>query len=111
MFPGSFGGGFHSGLSTGEARNIAQESVRSVQQRLEALELSCAGLWQLLKNKHGYTDAELIEEIHKIDAMDGQIDGKVGQAAQVCPSCGHKLLTKSSPKCSWCGADLHPHAL
>lgn len=111
MFSGLYGGRYSYGLTTGEARNIAEETTRGVERRLEALEMSCAALWQLLKDKNGYTDAELIEEIHKLDAMDGQINGRVGQSAQVCPNCGHKLLTRSSPKCSWCGAPLSPHSI
>lgn len=111
LFSGLHSYRFNTGLTTGEARNIAEETTRGVERRLEALEMSCAALWQLLKDKNGYTDAELINEIHKLDALDGQLDGRVGQSAQVCPNCGHKLLTKSSPKCSWCGADLHPYSI
>lgn len=111
MFSGLYSNRFNTGLTTGEARNIAQESVRSVERRIEALEMSCGALWELLKQKHGYTDAELIEAIHKIDGADGQMDGRVSNTAQVCPNCGHKLLTRASPKCSWCGTDLTAHAL
>lgn len=109
MFSGLYGGRYSYGLTTGEARNIAEESVRSAERRIDALEMSCAALWELLKEKNGYTDAELVDVIRKLDSSDGQMDGRVASNTRVCPQCGHKLLTRSSPKCSWCGADLPPH--
>ena len=78
--------------------------VRSLEHRLDALELACAGMWLLLKNKYGATDDELVEAIHAVDARDGQIDGKSTPARAVCPRCGRPALTRQSDKCLWCGA-------
>ena len=77
-----------------------------LEKRVEHLELACAGLWELLKFKLNCTDEELVNAIQTVDARDGVVDGRAGPAAGVCPSCHRKLLTKSSNKCSWCGADL-----
>ena len=93
-----------SGVSSGELRSIAKDSTREVTRRLDTLELACAGLWELLKTRHAYTDDELAEAIRDVDLRDGKLDGKITQNARDCPSCGRKLLLRKSPNCSWCGA-------
>ena len=93
-----------SGATTGELRSIAKDSTRDVTRRLEGLELACAGLWELLKTKHGYSDDDLVAMIREVDLRDGKLDGKITKSARDCPSCGRKLLLRKSPNCSWCGA-------
>jgi hypothetical protein len=90
-----------------DAQLAAEEQVMPVEQRLQHLEMACAGLWELLKTKVGCTDDELIAAIHAIDMQDGKADGRVGTGDATCPNCHRKLLTRTSPKCAWCGADLH----
>ncbi|MBL8059517.1 MAG: hypothetical protein JNK63_02240 [Chthonomonas sp.] len=89
-----------------DTRNIAQEAVSGVTERLDALELACAGLWDLLKTKHGYTDAELVAAIQVVDGRDGTVDGKVSHATEACPYCKRAPLVRNPKKCSWCGAEL-----
>jgi hypothetical protein len=74
--------------------------------RLEALELACGGLWELLKTKHGYSDEELVRVIHELDARDGVMDGRVTPLKENCPNCGRQLVTKQRKRCVWCGAEL-----
>ncbi len=76
--------------------------------QLQALELTCAALWTILKEKNGYTDEELIKAIHDVDARDGTVDAKISEAARVCPLCKRKVLTRNPTKCSWCGGNLSP---
>lgn len=87
-------------------RNATQDAVMPLERRIEHLELACAGLWELLKFKLQCTDDELMNAIQHVDARDGVMDGRAGPPAGLCPSCGRKLLTRSSAKCSWCGADV-----
>jgi len=84
----------------------AEKAVMPVESRLDQLELACAGLWTLLQQKHGYTEEELIAAITEVDARDGLVDGRMGQASRTCPHCHRRLLARDSPKCSWCGCDL-----
>lgn len=87
--------------------HIATETVsRELNRRIEGLELACAGLWELLKAKNGYTDEELVATIREVDLRDGKEDGRVRPTDAKCPSCGRHLLSRKSPNCSWCGADL-----
>lgn len=85
--------------------------VEFLSARVDALELACAGLWQLLKLKTGLTDEELIREIHEVDARDGEADGKLKRRAKECLNCGRKLLTKKQDVCLWCGARIVRHPL
>ncbi len=94
-----------------EMRNIAEDHMREVHERLDGLELACAGLWDLLKFKHGYSDDELINAIRTIDARDGEEDGKITRAAQPCPNCNRAPLVRNPKKCSWCGTALPPRVL
>jgi hypothetical protein len=74
-----------------------------LEDRIEALELACSGLWHLLKAKHGYTDEELAQAVYAVDAMDGQIDGRKKPVQVVCPTCGRPSLTRNRTRCLWCG--------
>jgi predicted RNA-binding Zn-ribbon protein involved in translation (DUF1610 family) len=82
------------------------ERFMALEARIDALELACAGLWDLLKFKHAYTDDELARAVQTVDMRDGQLDGKVRPVQADCPHCGRKLLTRSRKKCLWCGAEL-----
>ncbi len=87
--------------------SIASEKVsQELSRRIESLELACAGLWELLKAKHSYTDEELIAAVRGVDLKDGKQDGRVLVTDAKCPQCGRHLLSRKSPNCSWCGADL-----
>ena len=88
------------------SEETAETLIRPVETRLEHLELACAGLWELLKDKLGATDEELFKAIHAYDARDGVVDGKITNKMTTCPVCNHKLLTKSRSHCVWCGADF-----
>jgi serine/threonine protein phosphatase PrpC len=70
--------------------------------RLDALELACSGLWDLLREKHGYSDQEIADNIRRVDLADGVIDG----ASKACPICGERLLARNRHRCLWCGAEL-----
>lgn len=104
LFPVS-GGRYRPGITAGEARMISEDADWALEQRLQALELACAGLWQLLQAKHGYSEDELIAAIHEVDARDGTVDGKAERGPEDCPRCGRRLLARNSRKCSWCGAE------
>jgi hypothetical protein len=82
-----------------------EELSQQFNRRIESLELACAGLWELLKSKHGYTDEELVAAVTKIDESDGTLDGRLRPTDETCPRCGQKLLSRKSPNCNWCGAD------
>lgn len=76
------------------------------EERLHSLELACAALWELLKQKNGYTDDELKSIIQGMGAQ-RPADPTLGDPNLTqCPKCHHKLLTHNHTKCLWCGADI-----
>ena len=78
--------------------------VMAIHSRLDALELACAGLWELVKDKAGYTDEEIAHYIRQVDMRDGKLDGRM--RAEICPGCGRRLLARGNRKCLWCGSEL-----
>lgn len=72
--------------------------------RIDELQLACAAMWELLREKNGVSDNELIEKIKEIDMRDGNPDGKMISPTEKCPECGHNLLIRARDVCSWCGA-------
>lgn len=109
---GGYGGGYGAFGGYPGALTPALQPIREpdpyTEQRLHSLELACAGLWQLLKDKNGYTDQELMDLIHKVDQQRSGPPAPGDDTQQVCPKCGHKMLTRNHGKCLWCGADLQP---
>ncbi|AIE86867.1 hypothetical protein [Fimbriimonas ginsengisoli] len=92
--------------SQNTARAAVDDAVTPLEHRVEHLELACAGLWELLKNKLGCTEEELVAAIQSVDARDGVMDGRAGPENGVCPTCNRRLLTRRSPNCTWCGSRL-----
>lgn len=96
------------GVSTMGASIIAEDAIKNAELRVQALELTCAALWTILKEKNGLTDEDLVRAIHEVDARDGTVDGKISHVAKECPRCHRKLLTRNPTKCAWCGGELSP---
>ena len=80
--------------------------LMAIRSRLDALELACAGLWELLKSRAGFTDEEIAGFIREVDLRDGKLDGKDSSPSAFCPSCSRRLLGRGHKKCLWCGAEL-----
>ena len=96
-----------SGASSQDVKLAAEGAVHPLESRIEALELACAGLWELLKTKHGYTNEELVKAVRDVDGRDGAIDGKMRPTGrEACPHCHRMLLTRKSLRCNWCGGEL-----
>lgn len=78
--------------------------LMAIRARLDALELACAGLWALLKEKAGYTDEEIASFIREVDARDRSASGSA--LPSECPACGRQLLSHGYRKCLWCGTEI-----
>ena len=76
-----------------------------IQCDVEKLFMLTEALWTILKEKHGCTDAELVQRVQEIDLRDGKLDGKVAKVNPDCPKCGRKLMGKR-PVCLYCGAEV-----
>lgn len=89
------------------AASQARTHVEQVEGEIERLLMITEALWTMLKEKHGYTDEDLVARIQQIDMRDGKYDGKVAppQESPNCPHCGRKLLTRR-PVCLYCGGAM-----
>ena len=96
------------GVSSADARFIAEDANKASELKIQALELTCAAMWTILRDKLGVTEAELVQAIHDVDARDGVVDGKISPISKECPHCHRKALTRNPTKCAWCGGDLSP---
>ena len=85
----------------------AEAPVAELQTDVERLMMITEALWNLLKEKHGYDDNELIKQITMIDMADGKLDGRVNTRTppQPCPKC-NRILVKNRPRCIYCGEPI-----
>ena len=84
----------------------AGSTVVFMQMDIEKLLMITESLWEILKEKHGYSDEELIKRIYEIDMRDGVYDGKVAkQPPALCPQC-NKKLTRRQTSCIYCGTPI-----
>ena len=96
--------------------NQARDDVARHKIRLEQLEfhvermaLASQAMWELLKERAGLTEPELLAKIAEIDLRDGARDQRMSPQMTTCPSCQRKLNTRSD-RCLYCGAAVaKPH--
>lgn len=82
----------------------ARSQVEFIQMDVERLLMITEALWTMLRDEHGYTDEQLIQQIQEIDMRDGRLDGKVAkQSPSKCPQCG-RTISARRPMCVFCGA-------
>ena len=71
---------------------------------VEKLFMITEAMWNILKEKHGYADEDLIRMVQDIDLRDGKLDGQIAkQPNPPCSNCGRTLMGKH-PVCIYCGA-------
>lgn len=73
---------------------------------LARLFLLCEAMWSILKDKHGYTEEDLVTRMQEIDMRDGKLDNRRGPSPQPdCPKCGRKIMGRH-PICLFCGEQV-----
>jgi hypothetical protein len=88
--------------ASSKAREVSNQ-LGLIKVDVEKLLMISEALWTILKEKHGYTDNELIRRIENIDLRDGKLDGKVSKnPPEPCPACG-RILMGNRPVCLYCG--------
>lgn len=93
------------GESVARAATDVRTQNEFIQCDVEKLFMLTEALWTILKEKHGCTDAELVQRVQEIDLRDGKLDGKVVKVKPDCPKCSRKLMGKR-PVCLYCGAEV-----
>ncbi len=97
----------HDALSSAGDANRRTDHVRRevdhTQATIDALGLSCAAVWELLSERLGVTEQELMGKIEEIDLRDGKLDGRIANVKQKCTSCG-RVNNAKRMRCLYCGA-------
>ncbi|MCU8505688.1 hypothetical protein M2F98_19535 [Vibrio vulnificus] len=95
-----------------EASNASQLSATSVtslvelRNQLDTLILANQGMWELLSEQLGVSEADLVKKMNEIDLRDGKLDGRMEvtrSSAVECNDCGKKIGRRRT-NCYWCGS-------
>jgi len=96
-----------AGQRAARVADDAQIKLEAMQGDLERLLMISEALWTILKEKHGYTDEDLLRRISAIDLRDGRLDGKVERQGPIqCPQCGRNNKS-NRPACLYCATPLN----
>ena len=90
-----------------EARRDPRTSLSEVEERIGRLTLACTAMWELLRQRTGVTDQQLLEVIQEVDLRDGVLDGQRKASPLTCPSCGRRN-NRRHRTCMYCESPL-PH--
>ncbi len=104
---------YGSGISmthaaAGEARSAASDAqfnARQIAARLDRALLTCQAMWELMHDKLGITEEELVAKITEIDMRDGVMDGRSRPQATTCPQCNRAVAARFD-KCMYCGTPV-----
>jgi hypothetical protein len=77
--------------------------LNELESRFNRLALVTHSLWELLKDRHGYTEEELRDWVTLTDLKDGKLDGRVRQitAPLNCVKC-NRVVSRAFARCMYC---------
>lgn len=81
------------------------DELRRLEARSDRLALVCQALWELLRERAGLSENDLIQRMQQIDLRDGTADGRMTPVPVECPSC-HRRSNSRRDECVYCGARL-----
>jgi len=82
--------------------NNAQLKVAELEERIDKLTLVCYAMWDLLREKSGVTEEDLVSRVAILDAADGEADGKISKKVRPCVHCGRPVASRHQ-QCLYCG--------
>ena len=80
----------------------AEIRVRELEESLAKTMLICESLWELLRDRTGLTQDDLITKLQEVDLRDGMLDGKNKTRTRACPKCNRSTSQRHS-RCMYCG--------
>ena len=81
-----------------------ENEIRQLRQKIEHMTRVIRGLMTLLEEKTGITEAQVIEQVEKIEESELGFGGQPMREAPECGSCG-RPLQEDSPTCIYCGQE------
>ena len=82
----------------------AQRHAEAVERQLNGLLLTCMAMWEIMQQKLGTTEQELMDRVREIDLRDGQLDGKVSGVARTSSRCG-RTMSMRHQRCIYRGGE------
>lgn len=79
-------------------------AISEVNNQLETLVLANQAMWELLSEKAGLTETDLINKMNEVDLRDGKLDGKIEKT--VVRECGTAVTKSLNRELSAIGAAL-----
>ena len=80
------------------------DQLWDIHERIDRLVLVVDAMWSLLEDA-GFTDEQLRERIDRLDAADGQMDGKRTQFPTRCRGCS-AMVAPGLDSCQFCGRSV-----
>ena len=78
------------------------DEIQKLHKQVDKISLANQAMWELLRERNGLTDDDIIGKMEEIDLRDGSIDGKIGVQVLDCPKCGRKTNSRRRT-CVFCG--------
>lgn len=109
--PDSSIGGFRGSIGEKTSSHLASNlnsltsDVAHLKHHLGRLMLLNQALWELLQQKMGLSEAELLALVEQIDLRDGKADGKLTEHPLRCPKCT-RVNSSRHQRCLYCGQEF-----
>lgn len=86
---------------------LVKQDIKDLQLTSDRLLKITEVLWGILKEKHGYSDEELIRRVEKIDAVREVVGKRTAmEDPPICRECNRSHIAINSPLCLYCGAPM-----
>lgn len=80
----------------------AQADLDQTQVRFDRMLLVLDAMWELVAERTGLSEADLLAKVQEIDARDGTVDGRRATLARRCSKCG-AAVGNDRATCMFCG--------
>jgi ribosomal protein S27AE len=81
----------------------------SVKEKIDKIALICRAVWEIVRERYGLSDEDLLNKVKEIDLLDGVLDGKVSMKPLACPKCGRTVSARRM-RCIYCGTNISKNA-
>jgi hypothetical protein len=95
--------------ATSTARTAKQEAtekterLRELEFTIQRMALASQALWEILRDRLGIPESELLAKMEEIDLRDEVADQRITHQVNTCPQCQRKIGARH-PRCHFCGA-------
>lgn len=97
----------HSADQANDRASSLRADLSGVLATLDRMLMVNRAMWEILRDRDGLSEADLLAKIEEIDLRDGVRDGRLRREIGECGACGRKLQ-KRHPRCLYCGEPCTP---